>query len=777
MTVFPRPSDRAPARPPQPWRRRARTGTAASLRPLVLRAIAGIWLVSIVAGVVILLLPDDPKRPLLRAADWQVEGNFTNTVRPPASEVSGAILDNPASQFWHAWPHRPGDPPSRLVTRSFWMPSFLSVPYRGYLAEPGIELGVECMVTGARLPLSRGNAHETWVERIIHVDPSWCPSRVRLVAETDSLKYIVAVGTPFAISRLSWLKESVLSILVIHALAWVLLIAPGLGVVMLLARKSRPSVFGVVLATFVLAYGQFFLSYYLPLPGRVISAALVLLGLFAVPAAWRRFRADSGSAALLPPVGVAFVLSLFYVAGLYVGDVGAGSYDATYRFAPAVWSVDNQLPQVVAETVYQERPIKGLFGDWKVSDRPPLMSGVFLQARTAWTLLLARGDNLRLLSYFYQVTGIVLSTLWVIPVWWLLARTGVSGRDAFLVILFMAASGFLIFNSTYIWPKLIAGTLALAAYVLHDGAGRESGAAGMRLEVASGVLFGLALVAHGGVAFGIVPIVLLSVAGRREHRLRGLALPALAALMTLMPWSAWQRLEDPPGNALTKFAFAGTYGMESPTKSVTETVREAYGSLTFGSWLQMRWEALGAVIGVFQPPLVGWLWLTSMDWMGRQRLADFVFLFPSLRVAHLGWLMLVLPPSLTGRAGDSGKRRAFARWVVMGLSGVFLSVVLMWSTHINHTLSYVSVLLVFSGLSSAALLLGPTWFRRLVFGAQLSYCAVVWIWSPLREAILSPGYASACVLSAIALAFLAPAVPAPEPLSGEDDAREVSATA
>jgi hypothetical protein len=711
----------------------------AGVRPHALAwFLAMVWLVTALVGLVILLLVEPPKIPLVGRDSWRTTGAFTQNVRPRLGEISRSILLNPQSVFWRSWTQESGSQPGLVVSAPFAAPTWLAVPFAGYPAEPGIELYLECLVDGRRLPITQGNAHETWVERTLWIGASWCPSTVRLVARSESQRSYVALGTPFRSSLLSWLKESVFIVVLVHALAWALLIAPGLAIVRVWRRRGFPS--SLLLAipvTLFAGYLVFYVSYYGGLPGQASVILFALACLAAVVIRSRDFATDLARDSTSQALRLSVALSLFYAMGLYAADIGAGSFAANYRFSPAIWSTDNQLPQLVAEALYDRRPLAGVLGGgWHVSDRPPLLTGLFLLGRPLWEPLIAIGDNARLRFLFYQGTGIVASTLWVLPLGVLLARALPRARDVALATSLIATMGFVVFNSTYVWPKMLAGALGLWAYLaVLEARQRPSGLA-LLLYGAAGALSGLAMMAHGGVVFGLAILVMGAMWPLQLLHLGRLAVLATTALAIMLPWALWQRFEDPPGTALVKFAFAGTWGMGEEAKGVLPTILDAYRQLTPGQWVLSRWHGLLTLLGAERPPHIDSLWARPMDAAGRARLSDFAFVFPSLRIAGLGFVVLagwaLIRASRRGVIPPGGIMAA--RWVGAGLGGIALNWIATWNMHILHHQSYFSLLLVAAGLF-VTILLAPQWVRWLAISTQFAYFALVWVWSPL----MAPG--------------------------------------
>jgi hypothetical protein len=727
----------------------------------VARLTVAVWALTALVGFCILLLPEKNKEPLVPRDGWAAGGAFVpDAQRPHPWQVSDGILKHPQSVFWTSWRSDPLGEPGRLVSAHFRAPAVLAVPFSGFPSQAGGELYLECIESREKLRIAHGNAHYAWVERTIWLPASWCRSESRLVASSTGQRpsMHIAVGTPFTSSRLAWLKESVFVAVFLHALACALLFVPGLAFAWLAgARRVETAVAMTLPATFLLGYLVFF-GFYYGAPLMRFGVFFGMMGsLIVVLAKWRPLLAWVNHSASATVCRLFFGLSLAYVLLLYAADLGVGPYAANYRFAPAVWSTDNQVPPTVAEALYQETSLKHLIGRWRVSDRPPLMSGLFLLARPVWAPLKAIGGNDRLLFYHYQIAGIVASTLWVIPIWLLLVRSAArSARQASLVVIAVATTGLVVFNSVFIWPKMLAGAFALGAYLAHPAVADNGRAQAVVGEAAVGLLIALALLSHGGVVFGLVPLFVVFALHRTADRIRGVVLPLVVAGVVLVPWLLWQRFEDPPGNALVKYALAGTYGFGEESKSLVATVRDVYSGLSLGSWLSLRGQAVLTLFGAFQPAAVGWLWSQPMDFLGQVRLADFVFVFPSLRLGNFGWLVFAVA-LLRGRRDSAPIAEAlFARWVLIGVAGVALNALVMWAAHVNWTESYVSLLLIITGLYSALLLTNAS-LRGWLLAGQFAYFAVVWWWSPLSEVPWRYDHVAGWLITVVSLWFALPA--------------------
>lgn len=732
----------------------------------VYKLAALLWCLGVVAGAVLLWLPEAPKTPLVLGGAWATNPVFRENDRPKPGDVSPDILAHPESRFFRSWP-----PSTSATVRSprFFAPRYLAIPFAGYPTQPRLGLWLECLGNGRRMDIARGNAHETWVERTLRIPDGWCRAPVQVVARYHPTPDYVAFGTPFASGVVSWLKESVFVLLAIHALAVALLLGPGL----LLAWRTVPGerhLIGVVALTPALGYLQFFAWYYVPPLGATLSVLVAAAGVAGIVTAVRAVRSGRWPACFTRPLALFALLSLAYVMLLYAGNVGAGSHDATYRFDPAIWSTDNQLSQGVSEAMYRGRPLKGVLGVWHVSDRPPLQSGLFLLGRPLWAGIVDHATNARLNFYFYQITGMAAATLWVVPVWLLLGCVGRSDRQRAAVVGLMATLGPIVFNSLYIWPKMLAGTLVLAGCLLLTrslGGIRHP----LRSVAIAGTLIALGVMSHSGVVFTLPPALL--VFGwtwiRRDRWMRAAAALTAAAALVVAPWLYWQRTADPPGNALTKYVVSGSFGFDQPEVGVLEAARRAYAALSFEQWWETHTRGLLMISGLrVNEADALWLFGRDFDAAGRRRLDDFLAFGRSMRVANVGWLVLgwIWWTRRRRTSEDVALARECAAWCGIGAVGLVLNVVGLWAMHTTHMQSYLSLLLVPAGLCTA-LLIAPRRVRRLIVAAHLAYFAVVWLWSPLAHAQIAAGPSVAALLATALLVHLG--------LSADDTAPAIEA--
>lgn len=706
------------------------------MRPLI-----ALWCLTVGSGLLLFLMPEPRRYPLVAADGWEATSGFTRTPSPTAQQVSSEILASKDAVYWRSWDPGTGSVPGRLVSKPFPLPDFLSIPYVGYAGHPDIALYVECVATGKRIHIATANAHEQWVEVIMKIPGSWCASQGRLVAESRTTDKYVGVGTPFTASFASWMKESLFSIVFIHSLMFALLGVAGVAVSLLLRHVVRADEYFLlmlIVATTALGYVAFFIYDASSTLGFWFSVCTAAGGAAALLSPSRRgelVRLFRSNTEIRAPLICFYLISLGYVLLLYSVDTGAGSYNATYRYSPASWSTDNQLSQMVAEEMVTgpRRAYTQVFGTggWKVSDRPPALTGIFLLLRPVFGAVFPFGENRHLTYYFYQIGGIIVMSSWILPFWLLCRKMGMSARRTFLTLTLVASSAFAIFNSTYIWPKMNAAALALGAFVLLVQEPLTTGKKpSLRRTALGGGMLALAMLCHGGVIFGLAALALLLCRKRFFPGWKPAAAGALVFLATMLPWTIWQRAVDPPGNALTKYALAGTFGFGEDSLSVLDTVRRSYSKLTLHDWVAKKRDALGMIAGLHTANLYS----SSIDITDRWRVRDFYFVIPSLNVLNAGWIIAILRWLRFRRSKqpENGLRN-LTPLLFVGVTGVLLNVLVTWDLQIIHHNSYLSILALAIGL---AILIASerAWWGVVLVGAQFGYCLLVWVCSPLAIA-------------------------------------------
>lgn len=351
-------------------------------------------------------------------------------------------------------------------------------------------------------------------------------------------------------------------------------LAGAIGGEKLVAARQRWIVGAVVVA--IAGYLVFWAGFWRPPVGRACAWSVLALALATI--VWRRRTAKELLCAAAP---VAIGTTLFVFAAtalmlLYPRETMSDT--AALRFL-AWMPGDNSIPRVFAEIIDSGNPTRVLGGDWLTSDRPPLQTGVAL---LAWPLLSALGIDL---DTACATAGIWFQALWF-PAMWLLLRTlGLTARAALGVTAALSGTGFLLFNSVYVWPKLGGAAFVVAAFVLWFAPRREE----RETDPRSRLMLGAACaacgwLAHGGVMFSLLalaPLAMFDVI--RAKTWRDWAWAAGVFVLLAAPWLLYQRYYSPPGNRLVKWHIAGV--IPPDTRTVAQALNDRYREIGWrGAW-------------------------------------------------------------------------------------------------------------------------------------------------------------------------------------------------
>ena len=364
------------------------------------------------------------------------------------------------------------------------------------------------------------------------------------------------------------------TLFVLAAVQLLLTAAPGVASTLGAARlgvRRRPVLLCIGLAGSGIAAYATFWAYYLDPGMGGYFAYLVFFGSLSLAVwCWPALRGERG---LLRELSVPLALwalgSLFIV---FLGFLHGGTETALetggIRFAtdPSQMASDNFIPWFYADWVFS-----GSIGSppifapgWHFSDRPPLQVGYMLSQRIfGWD-----GQTMHA-----ELIGVVIQQFWIVALWAVLDAAGVARRTRALVMVAALVSDVTITNAFYVWPKLLAAAFALAALALVI----DRRGAGLREEpstvVLLGALCGLSYLAHSSTVFGVFPVLVLALV-RGLPNWRWLAAGLAAALLLVLPWSAFQRYADPPGNRVVKWGLAGVAKIDD--RGTVETVVDAY---------------------------------------------------------------------------------------------------------------------------------------------------------------------------------------------------------
>jgi hypothetical protein len=561
------------------------------------------------------------------------------------------------------------------------------------------------------------------------VPPSGEPERPDVTVSVPARRSYAWIVAPLAAAGLvAWgssvnllMAHSVvrgLAVVSLYAGSAVLAVTPGVAVLSVAARRAAAPL-GAATALALLLVGSgatamagFWAWFATPVFGRVFDGAL-LVAAVAVLAVFGR-RGDLRAVGLTTPLLLSCAVGLACTGLAFVqgGIAHHPSAAIQYRF----WQAgDNVIPLQFAMRVAAHGPLSGaLVGDWLSSDRPPLQTGfVLLQ----WPLWLNGSPQLQAP---YQLLATALSASWLPALWTVFRVRGVGIWRVAVAVLATAATGVVFFNTIYVWPKMLAGTFALAALALlvsRDKADRRP--ASMILVLA---LVALSMLSHGGTAFAVIALIPLLYKRRREFTRRVLAWCAVAVVALYVPWTLYQKFVDPPGDRLIKWQLAGVIA-PNPIGVVQALVRQ-YSGLTLTHALLNKWENVATLVAnpvLWRNQTAEPVWASGF--LGFARLAQVNDLVPAAGPLLLGVVALLIPSA----------RRALAQVAPLaafvGLTLV-VWVLLLWGGQgvpaVNHQGPY-AVIILFIGLCALAVTALPKALAALIVAGGLAWFVVSWV--------------------------------------------------
>jgi hypothetical protein len=384
--------------------------------------------------------------------------------------------------------------------------------------------------------------------------------------------------------------------------------------------------------------------------GKYVGLALVVLeiGVVAALAVHHGLATFRPIARLATPAAMTLVFTLFILSyGFIHGGTKMPSDAASSRFIAGL-PVDNAIPLILAKAVESDvRPLPDpLYVNWSASDRPPLQTGIYLSV-----ISVVGHKNSALL---YSVVSSVLQSLWVIGIWAFFAAARIVRALAALITGAVLLSGFTLLNALYVWPKLLsAAYLLIVAAVFLTSNGREllkqRGCA-----TVLGLTTGGALLAHTGAGIALIALA-FTVLIRREAPSWQLILPAvLVAAAVVAPWTAYQKIIDPPGDKLLKLQVAGIPNIETK-RSLSDEIIDHYRRIGTGQTVRNKLNNVAEPFrGVDNVARDGWRIAegnAGIDGITRSerdaaivdlRVNQFFRLVPALGLIALGPMLFVL---------------------------------------------------------------------------------------------------------------------------------------
>ncbi|MDP3073385.1 MAG: hypothetical protein Q8N18_24045 [Opitutaceae bacterium] len=505
------------------------------------------------------------------------------------------------------------------------------------------------------------------------------------------------------------------------------LVLSGAGVAAEIWRRrltGRGSSFTAALALYALApcalgYVAFVCYFIHPRVGHAFSwiAMAAILGTLAH--AWLRPHQATDAPATRARLGRLVALMLlagcFYISVLFIWTKPSFTATASHRFLPNMPG-DPDIPRIFAERLDIGVSPKAIGGDWLSSDRPPLQTGIALVSLPA----------LRALGFGHDkacaTAGVWFQLLWIPALWMFLRWLGLTERAAQAAATAAVFTGFLLFNSVFVWPKLGGAALVLIGFGVMFGDPRE--VAPRRRGPVFGVLAACGALAHGGVMFSLLalaPLVLLSL----RRRWRAWLLAAAVFAVVSLPWTAYQRFYEPPGNRLVKWHLGGQIAPDD--RGALETLIDGYRALGWEKAIATRQANARDILDgrwrlMFAPVDAGARAALRADEFFRPFRAPAAWILGLVALPVLGW-KLFRGQAKWHRRG--GRHRLAVAWLGLTLAA-WLALMFLPGSTLTHLGSYVVPLLLIGLLTGWAFLASRALFAVLALG-QAALFAFTWM--------------------------------------------------
>jgi hypothetical protein len=667
------------------------------------------------AVIAILLLgcfpsPRSHDRPLLKRGEYQLSGSFTAGSASPGTPGLDAT-DQQDQPLFVSSRAADGRKAGSFISSPFAAPATLMFFVSGYPSEKGNELYLQAEGREKLHLALRSDPGEEWQPFSWTLPRHWRGRSVRLVAD-QSMRLVtehqssassgwLGLTLPRGESSAVRVADSgwaVLFLLCRICVEGTLFLLPGLAIARGVHSRhvldTVRFVSCVLIGSGIAGYLAFWAYLISPLDGKSVAVGILLLSLVALfcakPIEKQLLRA------LLICVALMILVTTFYSA---IGFVYARSdnpgVQAERRF---VWSLptDNILPNMLADDLYSGKPFRPFFYiDWKSSDRPPLQTAIVLLQRPVWPESQSAFD--------YQILGTFLQSMWIASLWLLVQTFSASRRIVAVVCGFSIFSGFFVLHTFYIWPKLLAAAffvIALVAIRFPEGGISRCNRIDTML---GGAAIALAMLSHGGIAFSVIGLAIVLLASGKLPGIRPSLWGIAILLLLILPWSAYQKFYDPPGDRLLKWHLAGVIDRDS--RSFGEAFIDAYTKVPFSQIVANKIENVRTLIGpgpwedLRQARINGAS--QSKRLLQWYKVGMFFFVFQMLGVLNLGFLAFLFARAFSAELKHSALISAIQRLFVLAFVSLAVWCLLIYIPRGNviHNGSYGTVLLLFASLS------------------------------------------------------------------------------
>lgn len=526
-------------------------------------------------------------------------------------------------------------------------------------------------------------------------------------------------------------------------LLFAILILPGYCLLRWLAGRAmdRNQAFLLAMPATIALLGLIFVALFsLHAPSWVhqLIYALAMIAVCAL-AIGRKIWKDSSELSDACKIGLLFVflsalISVCFIATGHTNPAAIqGWQDIALRNPSHPMAVDNGIQYYAGITFARHLDAEALspvWGDWiwKISDRPPLLGTLYAIE------LLATGAISNPSYWDYEMLGIVLNSLYLLPLYLLLVQLFQDRRLAGWIAVSVILNICVFINTWYTWPKLTGTYFALTTvfYVLSRSNFRR------RDALVTGSCWGLVALSHAGAVMSLPCLMLYQGIAlcrkikpfRRVLAIGGLVLIFVAAFIVVqLPWEIYKARNSPDRSVLLKTHYFSNYTAKdlNPdlinkclTTPLGDWIAAFFRSTTPAEQYRHRLSNLATSLRAngfaeLCKAIRSWEWDSYFAAVPK---AQFFYQLPAIGPLNIVFGILFLAVFFIRRRvaifSLPGSRAAFAANMPVILTllsfaivSLVFNILVKWSGPINHELPYLELVLIMALTTGLAFSLHP----------------------------------------------------------------------
>ena len=266
-----------------------------------------------------------------------------------------------------------------------------------------------------------------------------------------------------------------------------------------------------------------------------------------------------------------------------------GWKDIAGRGLPPLLPADNNLQYLTAMVFTKNLP-PWTGGVWTMGDRPPLM-GIINSILALSTL-----NNENYFFWYYQIVGIVLNILFILPCAVISKRIFKDPKVFYLVPIAVLLNVFIFLNIYYTWPKLMGAYFPLVSVVLLLN--KKIGYLTMSI---AGILWGLAFLAHGGAILSLPILFLLCIIFLIKLKKIKYVIPFIVFFLLLQsPWRIYKKLHPDINTDRLIYHYIPThYFPDKPVitiSNLSKVINDFFEEYPLEKQLERRFKGLKSLI-------------------------------------------------------------------------------------------------------------------------------------------------------------------------------------